>query len=430
MRSQKRSILYMIFLLSPFVAKVQSYNLNFYLDQAKKNSPVIHKSANDNKLITLNIKQVKAVLSKPEISIDGTITFAPIISHYKNANRFEWVSSGSTNYTGYDLALTDGGQYQAGISIKQPLFRGSEYKAYSQKEDIAHQINGNQISLNIHQLEQLINYQYILCLKSKKQIELSLEGLEQINSQVELMNKLVASAIYKQTDLMLLQIEQDNIAAHTRIFQSDYKNNLYDLNLLCGINDTTLVDIQDVVFEINTQPSTPSHFLTTYALDSMKILTNQNIFNQKYKPKLFLFSNAGLNSIYLPSLNRLGFSLGLTFNWTIFDGQQRNIQQQKSVISHNTLEFEKQNFETQIKIQKNKSLQQIHTLEEREKIAKVQIKKYYELILVYQKELSVGDISIMDLKTLMRDVLTKQQELVVIEMQRQAIINSYNYWNY
>ena len=37
------------------------------------------------------------------------LTFAPIISHDTNTNRFEWVSAGATNYTGYDLALTDGG---------------------------------------------------------------------------------------------------------------------------------------------------------------------------------------------------------------------------------------------------------------------------------------------------------------------------------
>ena len=421
---------YLLLFLFPMMGKAQTYDVNYYLKQALKNSPLIHKTNNNNELISLDIKQVEAVLSKPKISMDGAITMAPIISHDNNRNRFEWVSNGAVNYSGYDLAFTDGGQYQAGVSVRQPLFRGAEYKTYTQQAKIARQTNNNNIKLTIHELRQLVTYQYILCLKSKNQIVLSQDFLQQMNQQVAMMKKLVASAIYKQTDLMLLEIEQSNALSNTKLFQSDYKNNLYDLNLLCGISDTSTVKLQDIQFNVKPPKAHASSFLITYAMDSAKIVANQNLFDQRYKPKLSLFATGGLNAVYLPNFNRLGVSTGLTFSWTLFDGHQRDIQHERSRINLNSLTFEKQVLEKQITVQRSKSLYQIGIYHARGELVQKQINQYNDLIAVYRRELSLGSVSIMDLKNLMREIYTKRQSLLLLKMQRQVAINSYNYWNY
>jgi len=426
----KRSILYLLFLIYSLAIYAQTRDLNFYLEQAKNNSPLIHKSTNENELVVLDLKQVKSILSKPGINIEGNILFAPIISHDNNSNRFEWVTEGATVYTGYDLAATDGGQYQAGISITQPLFTGSAFRTYSNKAGISQEINNNNISLTIHELEQLVGYQYILCLKAKTQTQNCLLLLHQIDEQSAIMQKLVEHALYKQTDLMLLQIERGNYEAAYHTSQADYRNNLYDLNLTCGINDTAIVDIEPANFELNPYPISQSKFLTTYKLDSLNLMADQSIYQQKYKPQLSWFANTGLNAVYMPDYNRLGFSTGLTFSWTLFDGHQREIEQQKTRVNQNTLEFEKQNFITQTDVQKQKILNQIQSLEQRVTIAKEQINQYERLISAYQAELSLGEISVMDLRLLLNDLFVKKQELLTLEMERLTLINSYNYWNY
>jgi len=164
----------------------QQKDLNFYLEQAKINSPLINKSKNENKVVTLDLQQIRSILSKPEINLVSGILFAPIVSHDNNSNRFEWVSNGATNYTGYDMALTDGGQYQALVSLKQPLLAGSKYQTYSNKAGISSQINNNKIELTIHELEQVVGYQYLLCIKSKRQTDNSLLLLNELDDQVKM----------------------------------------------------------------------------------------------------------------------------------------------------------------------------------------------------------------------------------------------------
>ncbi len=426
----KLLFLVLSFFIGSIALKGQTRNLNYFLEQAKTNSPLINKNKNAIKIVALDLKQVKSVLSKPKVSIEGYVLFAPIVSHNNGSNRFEWVSEGATDYTGYDLASTDGGQYQAGISIRQPLLNASVFRAYSDKASISEEIDNNTIALTVHELEQLVGYQYILCLKAKIQTQNFLSLINQIDEQSLVMQKLVENALYKQTDLMLLQIEHSNYESNYLASQAEYKSSLYDLNLICGISDSTIVDIQDNYLELSPEISMNSKFLTTYKLDSLSLLADQSIYRQNYKPQLSWFTSAGLNAIYLPDFNRLGFNTGLTFSWTIYDGNLRSIEQQKTAVNLNSLEFEKQKFIKETYVQILKILNQIRSLEERETVAREQITQYELLLNAYKEKLRLSEISVMDLKILFRDMSIKKQELLLLEMEKQTLINAYNYWNY
>ncbi len=245
------------------------------------------------------------------------------------------------------------------------------------------------------------------------------------------MQKLVDNAIYKQTDLMLLQIEYQNYEVEQKTFQADYKTNLYDLNLICGINDTNLVEnIREINFQLKPDTSAKSRFLTSYKLDSLDILAGQKIFELKYKPQVSLFANAGMNAVYVPAFNRFGFSTGLTFSWNIFDGHQRNTQREISALNIQSIEYDKNYFMLQSAINKNKILNQIKSLDQRIIFSEEQIDQYNTLQNIYFKELSQGEISVMDLKNLLKDIAAKKQENLLMKMEKQILINSYNYWNY
>ncbi|MDD5185641.1 MAG: TolC family protein [Paludibacter sp.] len=427
---KKRCILYYLFILIAGIIQAQQPDLNYFLDQARTNSPLIQKNKDANKVLILDLKQTEALLKSPEINLESNILFAPIISHDNNTNRFELTSPGATNYSGYDQANTDGGQFQAFISVRQPLLNGSSLKTYSARSDISRRKNENATTLTIHELEQLVGYQYILCLKSKVQIKNSESVIKLLNDQLQLMQKLVEHAIYKQTDLMLLQIEYQNLELQNKTLDDEFKSNLYDLKLLCGINDPNIKDIQPVELQMKAETNGYSSFLNSFKLDSLNIVSEQSITQLKYKPQLSLFANAGLNAVYVPSFNRLGFSAGLTFSWNIYDGGQRRFELEKSKVNLHTLQFEKDNFITQQEINKNKILNQMKSLKERILIIENQLIQYDKLYDAYQKELSQGQISIMDFKNLLKDITAKNQEKTVLEMEKQVLINSSNYWNY
>jgi len=411
-------------------ATSQTRNLSYYQEHAIVTSPLINETSNNNKLILLDIQQTKIILSKPQINVEASILFAPIISH-DDGNKFQIISDGNvTDYTGYDLGYSDGGQYQAVVSITQPLLMGSRFNAYAQKANVATQLNENNIKLTEHELEQLVNHQYILCIRAKKQYEVSKLLSEKLQAQIITMEKLVEHAIYKQTDLLLMQIEAESYRLEYQNFITDYQNSLLDLNLLCGINDTSLVEIEDTDFRINMNRVNQSQFLTKFKLDSLTIETEQLIFNQKYKPQINLFANAGMNAIYVPAFNRFGFATGVNFSWNIFDGNQKKLVNDKSIIQLETIEFEKQHFIVKNRVFKNKFLTQIKAVDNKISIVQNQLEEYKKLVELYNFELSQAQVSVMDFKNLIRDISAKKQENITLIMQKQALISSYNYWNF
>ena len=401
-----------------FIINAQKRDSDFYIGQAKENSPLINQAKNEKKIVSLDMQQMNRILYKPEINVISGFTFSPIISRDNNSNSFHLVSDGATDYIGHDLALTDGGQYQALVSMRQPLLSGSRYKAYVNKADISQQINENNITLTIHELEQVIGYQYLLCIRSLKEAENSLSLIRNLEEQYALIQKLVENGVYKQTDLMLMQIELENYNLEYKGYRAEYISNLYDLNLICGISDTIVVGLQDVEFKINPVTAAKSGFLTGFKLDSLNILSDRAVNELKYKPQLDLFADAGLNAAYLPYPRRLGLSAGLALTWNIFDGHQKNIQREKSTVNLQTLEFRKNNFMTQNEISRNKILNQINSVKERIMLNEMQADKYKHLAEAYSKELSLGEASIMDFKNLLKDIAAKNQELLQLGMEK------------
>lgn len=421
----------MLLLLCIGVVSAQQRNLSSYLEQAKINSPLIHKNKNNVEIIQLDLQQTERVLKSPVINLESTLLFSPIISQDNQSTTFNLATNNANSYIGYDLGATNGGQYQAYISVTQPIFRKMNYHVYSAKSDIAGKQNDNSMTLTVHELEQLVGYQYILCLKSKMQIKNNEILLKQMDDNLKIMRKLIQVAVYKQSDLMLLEIEKQNLEITNKTDRDNYITDFYDLNLLCGIKDSTQTDIQEIDLPMKIEATTTdSKFLISYKLDSLTIVADQSISELKYKPQLNAYANAGYNTVGIPTFDRFGFSAGLTFSWNIYDGGQRKIERAKSNVNLNTLQFEKNHFITQQEISKAKIISQLKLLQERGLMLEKQLVQYNELYTVYENELAQGLVSVMDFKNLLKDITTKRQEFLLQKMEKQLLVSTYNYWNY
>ncbi len=404
----------------------QTRNLSYYLEQAKQNSPVLQTNTNQQKLIDLDLEQIKRVLAKPEIVFESSVLLAPIIEH----NSFQLVSEGADSYQGFDLSATDGGQYQALISLKQGLLTGSKFQAYKNKAAIDHQLAENIASLTVHELEQLVSYQYVLCLKSKLQIDNGQTVIKLLDERLMVLQTLIENGIYKQTDLMLLRIEHQDFELELNRSKADFETNLLDLNLICGIHESNVVELELIDIPLVSTRLESSRFLNAYQFDSLKIASDLQISELKYKPQLNFFVNTGLNAVYLPNLNRLGLSTGLTFSMTIYDGNQRKIEREKSIIQLNSVAIEKQNFQTQAFLSTSKSMAKLKSINQQLGIVDDQITQYEKLSSAYNSELSQGEASVMDLKNLLKDIQAKKNESLLLQMEKQALVVAVNYWNY
>jgi hypothetical protein len=69
-------------------------------------------------------------------------------------------------------------------------------------------------------------------------------------------------------------------------------------------------------------------------------------------------------------------------------------------------------------------------LEKKIQLIDNQIVKYDQLLKAYRSQLSQGDISVMDFKNTERDFVSKKMERAMLNLEKQSLIISYNYWNY
>ena len=120
----------LLFFILPVHVFAQHHTLGFYLEQAKSNSTFIHQNRNEKQLVQLDMEQIRKIYSKPEVTVDASILFSPIISRDGGSGKFQLVAKDALDYTGYDLAVTDGGQYTGVVSVNQGIFNGRKIETF------------------------------------------------------------------------------------------------------------------------------------------------------------------------------------------------------------------------------------------------------------------------------------------------------------
>ena len=238
------------------------------------------------------------------------------------------------------------------------------------------------------------------------------------------------SGLLKQSDLLLVTIEQQTQLNNLAMYKSIYRRDLMDLTILCGINDTTQVVISNLDLTLNSSTN-QSGFTEKFRLDSLNLLASQKLFELKYKPQLNAFANTGLNGVYVPTLpNRFGFSGGLNFSVYIFDGKQKSLNKKKVDLLIKSTQSYKSNFITQNAMRKYKILNEITSLNERMVVSKNQLKDYKQLLEYYKKELITGQQSVTAYTTTVKNLAILQRDYVLMQSSKQLLINTYNYWNW
>jgi hypothetical protein len=410
---------------------VSAQDLAFYIEQAKINSPLIQDNKNQSEAAHLEADRLKAFYTKAQISLTGSYLFAPVISRENGNSKLELNPSGvSENYSGYDLAASNGGVYQGLVNINQPLFNGSRFETTAQQTLIGAQINQNTIQLTGHDLEKFITDQYILCLQDYKQTEYLGNLIRIINDQRNVVSKLVENGIAKQSDLSLLIIEQKTQLTAFNTFKATYRRDLMDLRVLCGITDTTYQVLANINLQTG-QDVTESRFAEKYRLDSLNLVAAQRIFELKYKPVVGAFANTGLNAVYAPTiLNRFGLSAGVNFTMNITDGKQRKITQQRTDVLMRSTSLYKNFFYNQNSVRKSRILTELKSIEERLTLTDEQLKEYQKLLEFYKQELSRGQISVINYISILKNMTITQRDFVLLQTNKELLISLYNYWNW
>ncbi len=433
--------LFLAFVISLSWNVLSAQDLAYYVEKAKLNSPLIQEAKLNSPLIQDNKNQseaahleadrLKAFYTKAQISLTAMYSFDPIVSRDNGSPKLDLNPSGSAeNYSGYDLAASNGGIYQGLLNINQPVFNGVRYETAAEQVLVGAQINQNNIQLAAHDLEKFITDQYILCLQDYRQTAYLENLVRIISEQKNMVSKLVENGIAKQSDLSLLNIEQKTQQTALSTFRSTYRRDLMDLRVLCGIADTAFQVLDNIDLQLQ-EDVVKSRFTERYRLDSLNLVAAQNMFELKYKPTLSLFANTGLNAVYAPTIpNRLGIGAGINFTLNLTDGKQRGITQQRTAVLMRTTKLYKDFFYSQNGVRKNRILTELKSIGERLTLTEDQLKEYQKLLELYKQELSRGQISVINYITTLKTMAVTQRDFVILKTNKDLLVNLYNYWNW
>ncbi len=413
-------------------------NLTYYIEQAKTFNPVTKDNKNQSKINLLETERLRAAMTKPQLIFNAGYTLAPILNFDNNKPRIDFNSQGSNNYIGLDLSSTNGGNYQAMFALTLPLWATEKFKPIAEQLLVGNKITENSIELANHDIEKNVADQYIACLTDLKLIDFSVSFLQLIDEQRSIIRKLAEAALAKQSDLTLLNIEYQKQNINLTSYRNNYRRDFLDLNVLCGINDTTIQIIEPIDRALpystvlsDTSFIQNSKFTEKYRLDSINALAAQNVFELKYKPQINGYINTGLNGNYIPDLGkRIGWSAGIGMTVYLFDGHQKDINRNKTVLLVQTAATYKETFLTQNTVRKKRIINEIKSLQERQTSLDAQIQEYNKLIAAYKSELVRGQISVLNLVTVLKDLTTLQQDFITIQTQQQLLLNTYNYWKW
>ena len=419
-----------ILILTAFQQGYAQNGIDYYVQSAQNNSPLIQDNKNQSEAAKVEAERIKAFYTKPQVTVSASYLFSPIISADNGKAEFVYNSNGADKYYGYDMATSNGGTYQGLLNVNQSLFNGVRYKTAVEQAMVGKQINENNIQLTSHDIEKIVTDQYVLCLQDLKQTDYLESLIKIINEQKTIVNKLVESGLLKQSDALLLNIEYQTQQNSFNSFKATYRRDLMDLNILCGINDTSYIKVVEIDLKVN-PTITASKFTEKYRLDSLNLIASKKMFELKYKPQLNAFANTGLNAVYLPTLpNRFGMSAGLNFSMYLFDGKQKSLNQKKTDILLKSTEFYKSNFINQNTVRKNKILTELKSLEERTAIASNQLKDYKQLLEYYKQELIRGQLSVIAYVNTVKNMAAVQRDYILMQTNKQLLINTFNYWNW
>ena len=401
-------------------------NLDYYINAALKNSPAIKEYENSKSLSDLERKLINAENVLPQISLTANYRFNP----YFNNNGKLISSDPRPEAIGYDVAITDGGLYSAQFNIEKNIFNGGLVGALEEQQDVAVKSQNNKIQFEEHNIRKDVTEQYLAALQSQLNYSFASEILNNIKDQLKILGGLVQQGLAKQSDYLLLKVEEGNQSIELNSTLSEFKNNLLSLYSICGITDTQSVSLEKISLKID--PSKyGSNFYSKYEVDSLSNSAQQKLFETKYLPQVKVFFNTGLNAVELKGIQRkFGLSAGVDFSLPIYDGSQRDITRQQNEINQKTISDYRNYFSVQRQNMRAGFLGKIKSIDENMKKLAGQIKDYETILNMKKKELDNGQISMVEYLTILKSYIEMKKNLIGMEVDYQTQINNYNYWNW
>jgi outer membrane protein TolC len=401
-----------IFLFSlSIVAQCQTRNLEFYLKEGFQNSPLLNDYRNQMRSSVSDSLLIKAA-KMPLIEARSMLQYSP---GYKNF--------------GYDEVITDGGSYTAVMGISQNIFNKKELSNKFTAIDLQRQSLNNSSRLSSGELNKLITSQYLTSFSVYNDLLFNKSFLGLFQKENEILIQFVKSGVCKQTDYLSLQVEIQSQEILVNQLKGELRNEIMLLNKVCGLNDTSLFDLEEprIVIKGNADISVSPQY-AQYKIDSLRIENEKSAIDIKYKPKVNWFADAGiLTSNPWKFYRHFGYSAGVGLNIPVYDGKQRIIEKQKLEFEEDSRKMYQNNFYNQYFQQIQQFNNELKVINETSLRLEKQLKTSDQLVQALKSQLEAGIIIMTDYLNAIKSYRSINRNLIMMNIQKYQIINEMNF---
>ena len=407
----KRFFIILILSCLTLIAQCQIRNLDFYLNEAIQNSPLLNDYRNQiNSSVTDSL--LISATRKPLVEAKSQLLYSP---YYHNF--------------GYDEVITDGGNYTAVLGVSQSIFNKKTVQNRYEATDIQRKKINNSSKISIIELKKIITDQYLTAFSGYTDFSFNKNFLELFIKEKEILNQFVKTGIVKQTDYLSFLVESQSQEILLSQLKSQYIKDLMILNQLCGLNDSTWYELVDPGLQVKGSPDiSKSPSFIQYKIDSIRIENEKLAIDLQYKPKVSWFADAGFLTSYPWNFYKhFGYSAGLSLNIPVYDGKQKVLSKQKLEFDENSRKAYENNF----RIQYLQMIQQLDlelkSLNEMSAQVSNQLNTSGQLVTALKDQLEAGIIQMTEYINAVKNFKLTSRSINLINVQKLQVINQINF---
>lgn len=396
-----------------FSSYAQDYTLDFFINRAQENSPLIKDYNNQILSTRLDSLLFRAAL-KPQVNFISSNTYSPVIHGF-----------------GYDGAITNGANISTLVRANRNFFSANNIGNQLAAIRLQSRALTDTIGISLQDIKRAVTEQYIIAYGDQITMEFNLEIYNLLKKEEEALKKLTQASVYKQADYLAfyttVQQQQFTYLQSQIQFNTDYLT----LNYFAGIVDTSIQRISRPSLNDSMQfDFYHSVFYQRFTTDSLRLATEKAIINYQYKPLLGAYTDAGYVSTLLDNpYKNFGLSFGVSLAVPIYNAHQKQYRLKQVDLRENSRLNHKLFFVNQYKQQIAQLNQQLHASDLLVKTINEQIKYVQTLITANAKLLQTGDIRIADYVLALTNYMNARNILNQNYINRLRIVNQINYWN-
>ena len=317
----------------------QERSLGFFVTNAEENAPGLLENANLQKVGELQNEIIRVQNNAFQINATSEVLVAPYFN--SNGKFLDVTTNPSVNALGYDVGITNGGLYSAQVNITKNIFN----KTIVDNLLLQNQLSNASLALGQEEmtrnLVKNITDLYIFTYQLQLQKDFTLGIIEDLNNRLKVMELLVKRGILAESDYLAIQSDIGTKQLELDQIDINFKNLYTQMGNLSGVSLTNFDPLAEPQIETTSQKDTLL-FEKRFALDSLRISADQNVFENQYRPQVSVYGNSGLNAVDLNNLQRrFGLSAGLRLTIPIYDGHQKKYNELQNKLKLDNLDYYK-----------------------------------------------------------------------------------------